>query len=261
MSGGWTRRNALQAAVTASFGAAWVSAQAQDEPVTLRVGWGNSPPYQIETPQGPAGLDIELMTLWARAAGVKLQWVRATWARQLLEVQAGTMDLMMSATPSDERRSFADFTSAYRPENLGLISLAGQGLEVADLRELEGRSVRIGIMRGMAFQPSLAQTLERPGLQRQLVPLRGDDMTLAALRARQLTYILSDVVSIRHMASQGPGEPVSVALAFPPAPVHLLVSRQALARFPGLLTRLNEALQRARVSAAWSQALARYPGA
>ena len=159
------------------------------------------------------------------------------------------------------RRGFADFTAAYRQENLGLISLAGQGLEVADLRELEGRPVKIGIMRGMAFQPGLAQTLERPGLQRQLVPLRGDDMTLAALRAGQLTYILSDVVSIRHMASQGPGEPVSVALAFPPAPVHVLVSRHALNRHPGLLGRLNEALQRVRGSPAWVQALARYPGA
>ena len=261
MSGGWTRRGALQAGAAVGLGGAWAAARAQEEPLTLRVGWGHSPPYQFETPQGPAGLDIELLTVWARAAGVKLQWVRATWARQLLEAQAGTLDLMLSATPSEERRGFADFTAAYRQENLGLISLAGQGLEVADLRELEGRPVKIGIMRGMAFQPGLAQTLERPGLQRQLVPLRGDDMTLAALRAGQLTYILSDVVSIRHMASQGPGEPVSVALAFPPSPVHVLVSRHALNRHPGLLGRLNEALQRVRGSPAWVQALARYPGA
>jgi polar amino acid transport system substrate-binding protein len=244
----------------AGLGAAWASAQAQDESVTLRVGWGHSPPYQFETPQGPAGLDIELMTVWASAAGVKLQWVRATWARQLLEAQAGTLDLMMSATPSDERRSFADFTAAYRQENLGLIALAGKGLELGDLRELEGRSVKIGTMRGSAYQPGLAEALSRPALQRQLVPQRGDDMNLAALRAGQLTYILSDVVSISHMATQGPGEPVSVALAFPPAPVHVLVSRHALGRVPGLLARLNEALQRARVSTAWGQALARYPG-
>lgn len=261
----WTRRRWGQACIAAGLGLAFGRGQAQDPssgpPLTLRVGWGHSPPYQIETPQGPAGLDIELLMLWAQAAGVRLQWFRATWARQLIEVQAGTLDLMMSATPSEDRRAFADFTAAYRQENLGLIALAGQGLEVSDLRELEGRPVKIGLMRGMAFQPSLAQTLARPGLQGQLVPLRGDDVTLAALRARRLTYILSDVVSITHMAAQEPGDPVSVALTFPPAPVHVLVSRHASARSPGLVARLDEALLRARARPSWAQALARYPGA
>ena len=76
-----------------------------------------------------------------------------------------------------------------------------------------------------------------------------------------MTYILSDVVSITHMAAQEPGDPVSVALAFAPAPVHLLVSRHAIARSPGLVARLDEALLRARAKPSWAQALARYPGA
>lgn len=260
MNGVRSRRRVLQAGGWAALAVAWAPARAQDEELTLRVGWGNSPPYQVETPQGPAGLDIELITLWARAAGVKLQWVRATWARQLLEAQAGTLDVMMSATPSEERRVFADFTQAYRHEHLGLMALAGQGLELKHLQDLEGRAVKVGIMRGMAFPPDLAQAMARPELQRTLVPLRGDDLSLAALRARRLHYILGDVVSLRSHAEREAGEPITVALAFKGEPVHLLVSRQTLARAPGLLQRLNEALHRVRTTAAWAHALARYPG-
>jgi polar amino acid transport system substrate-binding protein len=255
-----TRRAVLRAALLAGCAAAW-PVRAADDAVTLSVGWGNSPPYQFETPQGPAGLDIELMTLWARAAGVKLKWVRATWARQLLEAQAGTLDLMLSATPSDERRVFADFTLAYRQEHLGLVALAGRGLEVSQLGELAGRPVKIGVMRGMALPPNLAQAMAQPGLQQALVPMRGDDLTLAALRAGRLTYILGDTVSLNAHAARDPGEPVSVALAFQGEPVHVLVSRHAMGRVAGLLNRLNDALQRVRATPAWAQALARYPKA
>lgn len=250
----------MQAAWMAACAACLPAAHAQDEEPTLRVGWGNSPPYQFDTPQGPAGLDIELVTLWARAAGVKLQWVRATWARQLLEVQAGTLDVMMSATPSEERRAFAEFTQPYRHEHLGLIALAGQGLELKQLADLEGRSVKVGVMRGTAFPPELAMAMARPGLQQAVVPLRGDDLSVAALRARRLQYILGDVVSLRAHAEREVGEPVTVALAFKGEPVHLLVSRRATARVPGLLPRLNDALHRVRGSAAWANATARYPG-
>jgi polar amino acid transport system substrate-binding protein len=229
--------------------------------VTLTVGWGNSPPYQFDTPQGPSGLDIELLTLWAQAAGVRLEWVRATWARQLLEASSGGLDLMMSATPSDERRAFADFTAPYREEHLGLIALAGQTLELSRLSDLEGRPVKIGVMRGMAFPPELAQAFAKPALQRLLVPMRGDDLTLAALRSGRLTYIVGDAISLKHHALRDPGEPIAVALRFPPAPVHLLVSRHAMNRVPGLLARLNEALVRVRSSPAWAQVLARYAGA
>lgn len=259
------RRAALQSLMGLGLCASWPRAHAQREPLTLRVGWGNSPPYQMESahakPHHPAGLDIELVTLWAHAADVQLEWVRATWARQLLEAQAGTLDVMMSATPSAERREFADFTDSYRHEHLGLVALAGHGRELRSLRELEGRAVKVGVMRGTAFPPDLAKALASPGLQQALVPLRGDDLTLAALRAGRLTYIVGDTVSLAAHAARDPGAPISVALAFKGEPVHLLVSRHTLARTPDLLQRLNHALSRARASATWARTLARYPAA
>lgn len=241
---------AAAAAVAAGGGAG--AAHAEPAALTLSVGWGNSPPYQFETPQGPAGLDVDLMTLWAKAAGVRLKWLRATWARQLLEAAQGSLDLMLSATPSEERRTFADFTSPYRDEHLGLVALSGQGLEVSHLGALEGRPVKIGIMRGMAFPADVTKALARSQLQGALVPLRGDELTLAALRARRLAYILGDVVSLRHHAAAQPGEPVGVALSLPAAPVHVLVSRHAFGRAPGLVNRLEQALRRARALPTWA---------
>ena len=260
-----TRRAALQSLMGLGLCASLPLAHAQRQPLTLRVGWGNSPPYQIPSPgpesdrRDPTGLDIELITLWARAAKVNVEWVRATWARQLLEVQAGTLDVMMSATPSAERRVYADFTESYRHEHLGLVALAGRGLEIKSLQELEGRDVKVGVMRGSAYPPELAEALARPGLQQTLVPMRGDDLTLAALRAGRLTYILGDTISIGAHAAKEPGTPITVALAFKGEPVHLLVGRHLLAATPDLMTRLDTALTRVRASTAWAKALARYP--
>jgi ABC-type amino acid transport substrate-binding protein len=228
----------------------------------LRIGWGDYPPFQVRGPQGqgPTGLDVELIGQIAAAADESLRWLRLPWARQLSDLASGELDLVASATHAPEREAYAEYTQAYRLERVALLALAGGAPPLKRLAELRGRPVRVGMVRGSVFPASVRRELDDPELQHMLVRMHANDLTLQALRARQVDYLIEDPITILHRAAHSPGEAVVVALPLGASPVHLMVARHTLAQRPDLLTRLNHGLQRARQQAAWALTLARYPG-
>jgi len=224
----------------------------------LRVGWGDYPPFQVKGAHGPEGLDIDLVSLIARAADERLQWLRRPWARQLADLAHGELDIICSATPAPERLAIGRFSHAYRQERVALMALAGGAPAVSRMAELKGRAVRIGMIRGAMFPEAVRRELEAHDLQGALVSMHANDLTLQALRHGRVDYVIEDPVTMKHRAAQEPGPPITIALELATSPVHLLVGHKALESRPGLVERLNQALQRARQSPDWAQALARY---
>lgn len=234
---------------------------AAEDTAPLRVGWGDYPPFQMKGPQGPRGLDIELLGLIARTAGERLRWMHLPWARQLADMGHGELDLIGSATHAPERLALGRFSLPYRQERVALLSLVGGAPPLRWLGELKGRSVRIGMIRGSVFPEAVRREIETHELGAALVSMHANDLTLQALRQRRVDYVIEDPVTLRYRAQQDAGPPVVVALDLAVSPVHLLVSAKLLASRPDLLDRLNQGLQRARQSPDWAQALARYPEA
>jgi ABC-type amino acid transport substrate-binding protein len=228
-------------------------------PAPLRVGWGDYPPFQRPGPSGPVGLDVELLSLLARTCGERLEWLRLPWARQLSDLAQGQLDLMTSATYTAERLGFADYTQPYRNEHVALLALAGTPAP-ARLAALKGQAVRIGVIRGVVFPPAVQRELDDPELQRLLVPMHANDLSLSSLRGRRVDFVIDDPLTVLHRAAQEPGEAIVVVLELAVSPVHLMVSRRTLEQRPALLQRLNAGLQRARQSGEWAQVMGRYPG-
>lgn len=232
----------------------------EDARAPLRTGWSDYPPFQRPGPgSGPLGLDIELLELWAAAAGERVQWLRRPWARQMADAAQGELDLIPSATPTPERLAFAEFTQAYRHERVALLGLAGTPA-LHRLADLKGRPVRIGFIRGVAFPESVRRELQDPELQRLLQPLYANDLTLSALRGRRVDYVIDDPATLLYRALRQPGEALEIVLELAVAPVHLLVARHAIEQRPELVARLNHGLHKARQQPGWAQVLGRYPG-
>jgi len=232
-----------------------------EDRAALRIGWSDYPPFQVKTSTGaPQGLDVELLELMAQAAGERLQWMKRPWARQMQDVAHGEQDLVPSATHSTERLAFGDFTQPYRHERLALFALGGGASAPRRLSDLKGRAVKVGFIRGVVFPASVRRELEDPELARLLVPLYANDLTLSALRARRVDYVIDEPATLLHRATRQPGEAPEIVLDLAHGPVHVFVGRHLLAQRPELMQRLNQGLQRARQQPEWTQALARYPG-
>lgn len=233
-------------------------ARAAEERPALRVGWGDYPPFQVKGPEGPQGLDIELVALIAAAAGERLRWMRRPWARQLADMGHGELDVICSATPAPERLTLGRFTQSYRQERVALMTLVGGAPLLTRLADLKGRPVRIGMIRGAVFPAAVRRELEAHDLLPSLQSMHANDLTLQALRQGQVDYVIEDPVTMQYRAAKESGPAIAIALELATSPVHLLVGRQVLEARPGLLDRLNQGLQQARQTPEWAQALARY---
>lgn len=224
----------------------------------LRVGWGDYPPFQLAGPQGPQGLDVELLDMIAAAAGERLRWLRLPWARQLADLASGELDIICSATHSPDRLAIGRYTQAYRHERVALISLVGGAPPLARLADLRSQAARVGMIRGAIFPEAVRRDLEAAALADKLVAMHANDLTLQALRQRRVDYVIEDPITMKYRADRDGGPAIRVALELAVSPVHLFVSARALQQRPDLVERLNLGLQRARQQPAWAQALARY---
>ena len=133
-----------------------MQASGQAEPTVLRVGAAlPDPPFELWTASGPAGFDIDLMRLIAKALGRSWQLVRYTggdFNGIFAGLQAGDYDCIASGTTiTPQRQAVADFCAPY--------VLSGQSLVVDVTRHPDVRSVDdlrglvIGVQQGNTSQP------------------------------------------------------------------------------------------------------------
>lgn len=131
--------------------AVFLSAAVPAAACDLSVGWEPWEPFQYAGSDGtPTGVDIDLVSAFADEAGCTVTFVEMPWARQLKEVEAGGLDVAMSATQTAERKAYAHFTAPYREEEFRLFVRTG---EAANYPETSVRDAilamgKVGIVRG-----------------------------------------------------------------------------------------------------------------
>lgn len=218
------------------------------EPRPLRAAWDDYPPYQMAGTDGnPAGLDLLLARAVLRQAGLQAQWQRMPWARQLLSLQDGSLDLVLSASKVPDREPYALWTEAYRPENSALLARQrGDEPPPKHLRELAEGSARIGMIRGTAYPGEFHEAKQDPRFQRRLLPLRHVEQGLRMLHDGRLDYLIDDPVATHYLAGQlGLPPPVLLRWVFR-GESRLMLSRRAEQEQPGLLARLDAAIKQLR---------------
>ncbi len=81
---------------------------------TLVVGWDDWAPHQIVDKNGIlVGANIELITEISNRAGFKVQFRKMPWKRNLVELESGTVDIALSASKTEERAKYANFSDTY----------------------------------------------------------------------------------------------------------------------------------------------------
>ena len=208
------------------------------------------PPYLYRDAQGRyTGLDLELLrAIFKEARCTLLTAPELPTARRQLLFQKGGLDLMLAASETPERQSYARFSLSYRDEAVGVFSKSGspgKHRQVASFAQLaRGKSTLLAPKVGWygAQYAAARPALEKAGRLNTFGSFRQGILMLDAGRA---DLLLGDVLAVRHEAHlQG------VALNTLPflvlrAPVHLMLharttSADDLARLNAAITRLEQ---------------------
>lgn len=249
------RRRSLVMAAMAGAASARAAAPA------LRVAWEDYPPYQMAGADGqPQGLDLLLTNAVLRQAGLAGSWVKMPWARQLLSLQDGSLDLMVSASRTPDREAYALWTEPYRPKQGALLGLRQPARPIQHLRELAQQPVRIGMVRGTAYPGEFVEAQQSPGFARRLVPLRHNEQGLQLLREGRLDYLIEDPVALQYLADLQGGPKFQVLRWLYRGESRLMLAKRSEQAQPGLLARLDAAIISLRDSGELRRLLTSTPG-
>lgn len=171
----------------------------------LRMAWKNDPPYQQEDGYGNmTGLEIEIARAALTKAGCKLRFVELPFARAMVELEGGSIDLVSGVLPIPERERYARFSA---PGTLSrnivfLRSDLAPGQGVATMDELRASDLRVGVERGVAYRAKLEALLARPGAPKRVEESTSLEGLLYMLQKHRIDAFVADEYSATSLARQ-----------------------------------------------------------
>lgn len=122
-------------------------------------------PYSFHGADGvPTGVDIELIRLIAAEVGCVVRFRELPWARILVEVEQGVVDIASSASMTPERAAFALFSAPYRRTDMGLYARRGEAdrYPLRGLADVLDRGLRLGYIVGYYYGAEFERLQSHP---------------------------------------------------------------------------------------------------
>lgn len=115
---------------------------------SILMGWDPWEPYQYLDVDGRMrGLDVELARLILGESGCTLRFEEGRWGTLVRKLQEGDIDMLMAASRTPSRESFAYFSDPYRGERFKLYVRKGEASKFpfTDIKNLLDARARVGV--------------------------------------------------------------------------------------------------------------------
>ena len=124
------------------------------EACSKTVRWYDDAPYSYQAPDGKiSGFDADLVREVLRRTGCKAEFVKMPFARALVALESGRLDILPSVFRDPHRETFAYFSSPslQSPNLLYVGTNARTGYRLSNLRDLLGTEFRLGVQIGVSY--------------------------------------------------------------------------------------------------------------
>ena len=164
---------ALRALVfTAVLACCGCVAQAQACVKTVR--WFDDAPYSFRGAEGVIqGISVDLARTVLTQMGCQLKWVEMPWARALLELEQGRLDILPGALRKPEREAFAHFSRPVNrsPNVLFVHVSAAEKYRPTQLSDLIATDFRLGTQIGVSYGAEFDALMKNPDFKSRVTPL------------------------------------------------------------------------------------------
>jgi polar amino acid transport system substrate-binding protein len=170
----------------------------------LILGVSDWAPYQIirkNTP--PSGIQIELIQAIAKQAKCTLTYKTISFPEGLAELRIGTIDLLMNATPTEERKLYAKFSIPYRQEILLVYSTEKylDKCQTMSLQELLNDGFKLGVQKGIVYSDELTLLQKTPSIKSNIFYVEYNINHLELIRESQLDGIIDDPIVMSYRST------------------------------------------------------------
>ena len=138
---------------------------------TKTVRWYDDAPHSYRADNGEIrGFDVELSREVLRRIGCQAHYVEMPWARALVELESGRLDILPGSYRSPERERIAYFSipALQSPNLLYLSRAAAAKYKLGKLEDLLATDLRLGVQLGVSYGDSFDSMKSDPRFRRQV---------------------------------------------------------------------------------------------
>jgi len=203
------------------------------ETCILRVGIAEWRPYQYFNQKGEAkGLQIELVNQLANKAGCRLSYFKLSTAQTIKGIQNGTLDIVLGATDSIERRQYAYFSKPYRNEMLVLYTTKAfaKACRKSRIGELIAQGFKLGLQKNSLYGDEINQIQKDPQLNQKIIYFDQIYADAEFVKQQGLDGVIDDpvIVAYSKRSNRARDSLVSCHVTVYSAPVSLMFSRKTV---------------------------------
>lgn len=159
------------------------------------VRWYDDAPYSFLSPEGEVrGFNPDLVREALQRMGCTPKFVEMPWARALLELEAGRLDVLPGALRNPERERFAHFSRPVNrsPNVLFIRKSAAASYGINKLSDLIGTNFRLGAQIGVNYGPDFATLSKSPEFNARITPLSLRKSAWKMMEIGRLDGIIAD---------------------------------------------------------------------
>lgn len=223
----------------------WLACATGASACELRVRWSDDPPYSMRGSDGQLiGLNVEQVTQTLTRLGCRPKWVELPWARALVELEAGRLDLLPGGLRRPEREAYAYFVAQHALSHNRLYVRQEARAEMGaatTLREVLRPGLRLGVQIGVVYGPEYAELLAQPDFRARLTQAAARRNLWQMLALGRVDGVLASEASARwELAQLGlQGRIVATDVMLSNEPAFLLIGKRSVE--PALVQRYREA--------------------
>lgn len=208
-------------------GACWA------EGCELRVRWAEDPPYFVATGGRVEGLMTEVLTETLARMGCRPIWVELPWARALLEMQEGHIDVVAGALRRPDREAYAHFVDARFESRNRLFVRAADAARLGDATTLAGaleHGLKLGVQIGVVYGTEYSELMHKPALRQRFTQSATRRSLWQMLDLNRVDGVLASEFSAQWELNQLglAGRVVPSAVALASEPTYVMLSRHSV---------------------------------
>ncbi|EGM69221.1 substrate-binding periplasmic protein [Shewanella sp. HN-41] len=214
-------------------------------PNPIKVGYNDWAPYAWQDPHGEAqGLDVELMRSFAQFLGCDVSFINVPAKRSHQMLKAGTLDMMMGATKTQDRQEYALFSEDYRNEEVRLFVLdeKKEQIHLGQWQDIFTQKLRLIVPTSGWYGNDYHDSRGRLEQAQLLVLSPSLDKSVQMLYHGRADIVIGDSMAVPYIASQYQGvKLVPLKLVLEANPIHLMLSKASMSSLQ--LTQMNTAIR------------------
>lgn len=159
---------------------------------SVKVRVTNWPPFYFQDSKGNwTGLTVDLARAFLREADCEAEYLSAPWARSLLLMKQGKLDMMMNLSVNDERSEYIHFIGPQIEEKAQLILRENIKVRILSLEDIKKIPGRIAYDRGTWLGEQFQNMIENdPSFASKFDVYHTDEINLRKLNAGRIVGIV-----------------------------------------------------------------------